>query len=70
MNDILPKHGVTSTAVSQEDVDLFMDYIIDRKPVKAEIHKKTKSRKMRMYAMLRSILSNQNTNACIRSSAK
>ena len=41
-NEILPKHGVTSTAVSQEDVDLFMDYIIDRKPVKAEIHKKNK----------------------------
>ena len=41
-NEILPKHGVTSTAVSQEDVDLFMDCIIDRKPVKAEIHKKNK----------------------------
>jgi|TARA_R100000734_G_C3287431_1_gene79855 PKHD-type hydroxylase len=45
MNDILPKHGVTSTAVSQEDVDLFMDYIIDRKPVKAEIHKKDQEQK-------------------------
>ena len=36
MTTELPKHGVTGLALKQEDVDLFMDYIIDKEPQQAK----------------------------------
>lgn len=35
----LPNHGITGLSVSQEEIDLFMDYIIDREPEQAQVHK-------------------------------
>ena len=37
MSAEMPKHGVTGLALRQEDVDLFMDYIIDKEPQQAKI---------------------------------
>ena len=37
MTTELPKHGVTGLALKQEDVDLFMDYIIDKEPQQAKV---------------------------------
>jgi|TARA_Y100000114_G_scaffold154128_1_gene175513 PKHD-type hydroxylase len=38
MSSELPKHGVTGLALKEEDVELFMDYIIDKEPQEAKIH--------------------------------
>ena len=37
MTTELPKHGVTGLALKQEDVDLFMDDIIDKPPQQAKV---------------------------------
>ena len=34
----LPKHGITGLSITQEQVDLFMDYLIDKKPEVAQVH--------------------------------
>ena len=38
--DILPNHGVTGLSVSQADVDLFLDYLVDAKGTSAQVHEK------------------------------
>ena len=35
-----PKHGVTGMALSSEEVQAFMDYLVDATPTKAKVHKK------------------------------
>ena len=34
----LPKHGITGLSITQQQVDLFMDYLIDKKPEVAQVH--------------------------------
>ena len=36
--NILPKHGVTGLLLSEEEVDLFLDYLVETDPEPARIH--------------------------------
>ena len=33
-----PNHGVTGLSISQEEVDLFLDYLVESEPVQAKVH--------------------------------
>ena len=35
----LPKHGMTSLSITQEEVDMFLDYLVDLEPEPAQVHK-------------------------------
>ena len=35
-----PKHGVTGMALSGEEVQAFMDYLVDATPTKAKVHRR------------------------------
>ena len=37
-SDSLPKHGVTGLLLSQDEVDLFLDYLVETDPEPARIH--------------------------------
>ena len=37
-----PNHGVTSMSVSQDEVDLFLDYLVESEPVQAKVHESAK----------------------------
>ena len=34
-----PNHGVTGLSISQDEVDLFLDYLVESEPVQAKVHK-------------------------------
>tara|TARA_R100000773_G_C4186355_1_gene93976 strand:+ start:309 stop:869 length:561 start_codon:yes stop_codon:yes gene_type:complete len=36
--DILPNHGVTGLSVSQEEIDLFLDYLVEAKGIVAKVN--------------------------------
>lgn len=36
--DNLPNHGMTGLSISQEEVDLFLDYIVDAEPEPSQVH--------------------------------
>tara|TARA_R100000406_G_scaffold29620_2_gene19180 strand:+ start:15094 stop:15264 length:171 start_codon:yes stop_codon:yes gene_type:complete len=55
MSSELPKHGVTGLALKEEDVELFMDYIIDKEPQEAKIHTGALNKKMPALEMPRFI---------------
>ena len=37
-SDILPNHGVTGLSVSQEEIDLFLDYLVEAKGIVAKVN--------------------------------
>ena len=42
MNKTLPKHGVTGLLVSEEETDLFLDYLVESEPEQAKVHENAK----------------------------
>ena len=41
-NTFPPNHGVTGLSISQDEVDLFLDYLVESEPVQAKVHKNAK----------------------------
>ncbi len=39
-DNILPNHGVTGLSVSQDDVELFLDYVVEAEGIVAKVHEK------------------------------
>ena len=39
-SDTLPNHGVTGLSVSQDDVELFLDYVVEAEGIVAKVHDK------------------------------
>ena len=39
-DNILPNHGVTGLSVSQDDVELFLDYVVEAEGIVAKVHDK------------------------------
>ena len=37
-----PNHGVTGLSISQEEVDLFLDYLVESEPEQAKVHENAK----------------------------
>ena len=37
-----PNHGVTGLSISQEEVDLFLDYLVESEPEQAKVHENSK----------------------------
>mgnify|MGYP001455249581 FL=1 len=37
-----PNHGVTGLSISQDEVDLFLDYLVESKPEQAKVHESAK----------------------------
>ena len=39
--DIMPNHGITGLSITQDEVDLFLDYLVVTDPVPGKVHEKS-----------------------------
>ena len=43
--DIMPNHGITGLSITQDEVDLFLDYLVKTDPVPGMVHDKSQEAK-------------------------
>ena len=60
-----PNHGVTGLSISQEEVDLFLDYLVESEPEQAKVHENAKETANTDIRDARSIISTQKRTDCI-----